>query len=202
MNFYEKYVLPKVLNCTCGSKPIKLQREKIVPLACGKVLEIGIGSGLNIPFYNHSMINEFHALEPSKELCEMATEVALQNNVEIKLHQCGAENIPLPENYFDTVLITYTMCTIPDVLKANKEILRVLKKEGKLLFCEHGLSPDIKIANWQSRLNFLWGKIAGGCNLNRDIPALIESSGFKINELEEMYLPNTCLLYTSDAADE
>ena len=191
MSFYEKYVLPKVLNCTCGSKPIKLQREKIVPLAYGKVLEIGIGSGLNIPFYNHSVIDEFHALEPSKELCEMAIEVAQQNNVEVKLHQCGAENIPLPENYFDTVLITYTMCTIPDVLKANKEILRVLKKEGRLLFCEHGLSPDIKIANWQSRLNFLWGKIAGGCNLNRDIPALIESSGFKIIELEEMYLPST-----------
>ena len=184
MNFYEKYVLPKVLNCTCGSKPIKLQREKIVPLANGKVLEIGIGSGLNIPFYKYSQIDEFHALEPSKELCGMATEVAQQNNVEVKLHQCEAENIPLPENYFDTVLITFTMCTIPDVIKANKEVFRVLKKEGKLLFCEHGLSPDIKIANWQSRLNFLWGKIAGGCNLNRDIPALIESSGFKINELE------------------
>ena len=191
MNFYEKYVLPKVLNCTCGSKPIKLQREKIVPLAYGKVLEIGIGSGLNIPFYNHSMIDEFHALEPSKELCEMAIEVAQQNNVEVKLHQCGAENIPLPENYFDTVLITYTMCTIPDVALSNSEIIRVLKDDGKLLFCEHGLAPDKNIAKWQKRINPLWSKIAGGCNLNRDIPNLISSSGFKISNMEEMYLPST-----------
>ena len=191
MGFYEKYILPKFLNCTCGAKPIKLQREKIVPLAHGKVLEIGIGSGLNIPFYNNSVIEEFHAVEPSQELIKLAKKVADKANFEITFHLCGAEDIPLEKDYFDTVIITYTMCTIPKVIEANKEILRVLKPEGKLLFCEHGLSPDIKIANRQSKLNYIWGKIAGGCNLNRNIPELIESSGFKINELEEMYLPGT-----------
>ena len=191
MSFYEKYILPKFLNCTCGSKPIKLQREKIVPLAYGKVLEIGIGSGLNIPFYNKTAIEEFHAVEPSQELIKLAKKVADEANFKIKFHLCSAEDIPLKKDYFDTVIITYTMCTIPKVIEANKEILRVLKPEGKLLFCEHGLSPDIKIANRQSKLNYIWGKIAGGCNLNRNIPELIESSGFKINELEEMYLPGT-----------
>ena len=191
MNLYEKYVLPKVLNCTCGSKPIKLQRKKIIPLAKGKILEIGVGSGLNMPFYNHSDIEEFHALEPSKELCDMAKKIAENEKLKVNFYQCGAENIPLPDNYFDTVINTYTMCTIPDVIKANKEILRVLKHDGKLLFCEHGLSPELKIAKWQSRINFIWGKIAGGCNLNRNIPELIKSSGFEIKTLEEMYLPNT-----------
>ena len=191
MGFYEKYILPKFLNCTCGAKPIKLQREKIVPLAYGKVLEIGIGSGLNIPFYNKSAIEEFHAVEPSQELIKLAKKVSDEANFKITFHLCGAEDIPLKKDYFDTVIITYTMCTIPKVIEANREILRVLKPEGRLLFCEHGLSPDIKIANRQSKLNYIWGKIAGGCNLNRNIPELIESSGFKINELEEMYLPGT-----------
>ena len=191
MNLYEKYVLPKVLNCTCGSKPIKLQREKIIPLAQGKILEIGIGSGLNIPFYNKAVIEEFHALEPSRELCNMARKVADNKGVDIKFYECNAENIPLPDNFFDNVIITYTMCTIPEVIKANKEILRVLKPNGKLLFCEHGLSPEQKVAKWQSRINLKKKKIAGGCNLNRDIPKLIRASGFEILDLEEMYLPNT-----------
>ena len=95
MNLYEKYVLPKVLNCTCGSKPIKLQREKIVPLAQGKILEIGVGSGLNIPFYNQANIDEFHAIEPSRELCDMARKVAEDEGVNIKFYECSAENIPL-----------------------------------------------------------------------------------------------------------
>ena len=99
--------------------------------------------------------------------------------------------MPLPDKSIDTVLITYTMCTIPDVALSNSEIMRVLKDDGKLLFCEHGLAPDKNIAKWQKRINPLWGKIAGGCNLNRDIPKLISSSGFKISNMEEMYLPST-----------
>ena len=145
----------------------------------------------NIPFYNKAVIEEFHALEPSRELCNMARKVADNEGADIKFYECNAENIPLPDNFFDNVIITYTMCTIPEVIKANKEILRVLKPNGKLLFCEHGLSPEQKVAKWQSRINFIWGKIAGGCNLNRDIPKLIRASGFEILDLEEMYLPNT-----------
>ena len=191
MHLYNKYILPRVLNCTCASKPIKYQRNKIVPLAEGIILDIGIGSGLNIPFYNKSKINYLYGLDPSKELLDIAKSIAKKNQLEVDFLQCSAESIPLPNRSIDTVLITYTMCTIPDVALSNSEIMRVLKDDGKLLFCEHGLAPDKNIAKWQKRINPLWGKIAGGCNLNRDIPKLISSSGFKISNMEEMYLPST-----------
>jgi len=191
LGLYNKYILPRVLNCSCGSKPINHQRNKIVPLAEGIVLDIGIGSGLNIPFYDKSKIKYLYGLDPSKELIEMARPLANLNQIEIEFLECGAENIPLLDNSIDTVLITYTMCTIQDVILSNSEIKRVLKDNGKLLFCEHGLAPDKNIAKWQKIINPIWNKIAGGCNLNRNIPELITSSGLKISNMEEMYLPNT-----------
>ena len=191
MGLYNKYVLPKVLNCTCGSKPINYQRKKVVPLAKGLVLDVGIGSGLNIPFYDMTKIDKVIGLDPSIELNELAVDVAEENNVDVDFMLCGAEDIPLPDNHVDTVLITYTMCTIPEVMEANKEMLRVLKPEGQLIFCEHGLAPDPKVAKWQSRIDPIWGKIAGGCHLNRDIPELITSAGFEIENMEQMYLPST-----------
>ena len=121
----------------------------------------------------------------------MAKEKAEELGLEINFLSCGAEDIPLPDDHIDTAVVTYTMCTIPEVLAANKEIIRILKPNGKLLFCEHGLSPDKKISKWQSRINPIWGKIAGGCRLNRDIPKILNDSGFDIIEMEEMYLPNT-----------
>ena len=191
MSFYDKYILPKFLNCACGSKPINYQREKIVPLAEGTVLDVGIGSGLNIPYYNKSKIKCLYGLDPSIELLNLAKSLAKKNELEIEFLECGAEAIPLPNDSIDTVVITYTLCTIPDTQLSNQEIMRVLKPNGKLLFCEHGLAPDINIAKWQKRINPIWNKIAGGCNLNRDIPKLIRSSGFKISNMEEMYLPST-----------
>ncbi len=191
MSLYDKYILPKVLNCTCGSKPISYQRKKVVPLAKGIVLDIGIGSGLNIPFYDLSRIDKIYGLDPSSELIKIAKKMAVKKNISIEFLLCGAEDIPLPNNSIDTVLITYSMCTIPEVLKANYEMFRVLKPDGRLIFCEHGLAPDKSVAKWQKRINPVWGKIAGGCNLDRDIPDLISSSGFKILSIEEMYLPST-----------
>jgi ubiquinone/menaquinone biosynthesis C-methylase UbiE len=191
LGFYDKYILPKFLNCACGSKPINYQREKIVPLAEGTVLDIGIGSGLNIPYYDKSKIDYIYGLDPSFELLKLARPVAKKNEIEIEFLECSAEAIPLSNDSIDTVVITYTLCTIPDTQLSNKEIKRVLKPNGKLLFCEHGLAPDINVAKWQKRINPIWNKIAGGCNLNRDIPELIRSSGLKILNMEEMYLPST-----------
>lgn len=191
MGLYNKYVLPKVLNCTCGSKPINYQRKKVVPLAKGLVLDVGIGSGLNIPFYDMTKIDKVIGLDPSEELNNLAIGVAEENKVDVDFMLCGAEDIPLPDNHVDTVLITYTMCTIPEVIEANKEMLRVLKPDGRMIFCEHGLAPDPKIAKWQSRIDPIWGKIAGGCHLNRNIPELITSAGFEIENMEQMYLPST-----------
>ena len=191
MSLYEKYVLPKFLNCACSSKPVSYQRKKVVPMAEGKVLEIGIGSGLNLPFYDKSKIDQIWGLDPSAELSEMAKKVADEESMEVKFISSGAEDIPLPDNYFDSVLVTYTMCTIPEVQRANHEIRRVLKDNGKMIFCEHGEAPDQNIRKWQNRINPFWGKLAGGCNINRKIPSLIQESGFDIIEMEEMYLPNT-----------
>jgi ubiquinone/menaquinone biosynthesis C-methylase UbiE len=191
MGFYDKYILPHFLNCACGSKPILYQREKVVPMAEGLVLEVGIGSGLNIPFYDSSKVDKILGLDPSEELNRMALKVAADKGIPVEFILGGAEAIPLPDNHVDSVLVTYTMCTIPQVAAANKEILRVLKPQGKMIFCEHGLAPDANVSKWQNRIDPYWGKIAGGCHLNRNIPALITEAGFKIESMEQMYLPST-----------
>ena len=191
MDLYDKYFLPKFLNCACGSKPINYQRQKVVPLAKGKVLDIGIGSGLNIPFYNSDQIDKVIGIDPSHELIELAKELANDSKASIELVIGSAESIPYPDNFFDTVLVTYTMCTIPNVAIANKEMWRVLKDDGRLIFCEHGLAPDKKISKWQNRIDPFWGKIAGGCHLNRDIQKLITDAGFSFESLDKMYIPST-----------
>ncbi len=191
MNLYDKYILPKFLNCACGSKPINYQRQKVVPLAKGKVLDIGIGSGLNIPFYNSDKIDKVIGIDPSHELIDLAKDLVNNSQTSIKLVIGSAESIPYPDNFFDTVLVTYTMCTIPNVVAANKEMWRVLKDDGKLIFCEHGLAPDKEISKWQHRIDPFWGKIAGGCHLNRDIQKLITDAGFSFESLNKMYLPST-----------
>lgn len=191
MSFYDKYILPSFLNCACGSKPIKYQRSKVVPLAEGVVLEVGIGSGLNIPYYDSTKISAIIGLDPSEELNNMAKKVAADKGLEVDFILGSAEAIPLPDNHVDSVLVTYTLCTIPDALSASKEMRRVLKPDGKMIFCEHGLAPDAGVAKWQARIDPYWGKIAGGCHLNRDIPQLIQSAGFNIQSMEQMYLPST-----------
>jgi ubiquinone/menaquinone biosynthesis C-methylase UbiE len=191
LGLYDKYILPKFLNCACGSKPINYQRQKVVPLAKGKVLDIGIGSGLNIPFYNSDKIDKVIGIDPSHELIELAKELANDSKASIELVIGSAESISYPDNFFDTVLVTYTMCTIPNVAIANKEMWRVLKDDGRLIFCEHGLAPDKKISKWQNRIDPFWGKIAGGCHLNRDIQKLITDAGFSFESLDKMYIPNT-----------
>ena len=188
---YEKYVLPKLLDCCCSTKPINYQRNKVVPNASGNVLEIGIGSGLNLPFYEKSKINNLYGIDPSIELCDMAKKTASDNEIDVNLLINGAEEIELPKDSIDTVVMTYTLCTIPNPTDALKEIKRVMKVDAKMLFCEHGTAPDKNIIKWQNRINPIWGKLFGGCNINRDIPNILKESGFKINTLDQMYLPST-----------
>jgi len=190
-SIYNKYVVPKLLDVCCSTKPIKYQRNKIVPYAKGEVLEIGIGSGLNLPYYNKSLVKKVYGLDPSEELNEIALKNASEINLDINFIISGAEEIKLPSKSIDTVLITYTLCTIPEFKAALKEIKRVLKDDGIMLFCEHGLAPDKKVSKWQNRINPLWGKLFGGCNINRNIPHIIQESGLNIKKLEQMYLPST-----------
>ena len=190
-SWYEKFFLPKVCDKCCSTKPINYQRNKVVPLAKGIVLEIGIGSGLNIPFYNKNNIEKIIGLDPSEELNFLAKKVAKKNNIEIDFIISGAEDIALPDNSIDTILITYTLCTIPDLDNSMAEIKRVLKSDGKFIFCEHGIAPDQNIVKWQTRINPIWKALMGGCNINRNIPKIISDGGFDITNINEMYLPST-----------
>ncbi len=181
--------MPKIVHFTCAMKPAMKQREKVVPLAEGRVLEIGIGSGLNIPFYHTDKVKHLWGLDPSAEMWSIAQKNAARHHIDVEFIQSGAESIPLDDNSADTIVMTYTLCTISEVHSALDEIRRVLKPGGKLIFCEHGVAPDKSVQRWQNRFNPIWKKLGGGCNLNRPIPQLLEQSGFKSRDMETMYLP-------------
>ena len=202
MGFYDKYLLPRLVHLTCGLNPAMKQRQKVVPLAVGDVLEIGIGSGLNIPYYDRDRVRLLWGLDPSPELWSIARRNAAEFHLEAEYIESGAESIPLENDTADTVVMTYTLCTIPDPRRALDEIRRVLKPNGKLLFCEHGRAPDMDVERWQNRLNPLWSKLAGGCNLNRPIPDLLEQAGFRSADLQTMYIPGwkpACFNYWGSA---
>lgn len=189
MSFYEEKILPSVINVACGQKPVMLQRQKVVPAAHGRVLEIGIGSGLNLEYYDRSKIDHLWGLEPSEGIRKKAQKKAEELGMDVEFLGLKGEEIPLDDNSVDTVVITYTMCTIPDVMTALGQMRRVLKPGGAMLFSEHGKAPDAAVRKWQDRIDPLWGKIAGGCHLNRDIPGLVESAGFKMTQMEQSYIP-------------
>ena len=165
------------------------QREKLVPLASGRVLEVGMGSGLNLPFYDARRVTNVWGLEPAPEMSKMASAAVEAVALDVEFVSAGGEQIPLDSESFDTVLMTFTLCTIPDAERALREIARVLKRGGQLLFCEHGAAPDAGVRRWQNRINPLWRRLAGGCHLNRDIPGLIRRGGFEITRMDTMYIP-------------
>jgi len=189
MGLYDRYILPYAINCACGISPIKKQREKVVPLCTGRVLEVGMGSGLNLPYYNKNEVEFVWGLEPSEGMRASAKQNLANSDIEVKWLDLPGEQIPLEDNSVDTVLLTYTLCTIPDAHTALSQMRRVLKPNGLLIFCEHGIAPDAHVQKWQNRLNKVWGALAGGCHLNRDIPKLIRQAGFDIKKQDEMYLP-------------
>jgi len=194
MSWYDEKILPHVLNCACSIKPVRKQREKVVPLASGDVLEIGIGSGLNLPYYDSSKVRKIWGLEPSEGMRKVARRKHAGTGLDLEFIDLPGEEIPLEDSSVDTVLVTYTLCTIPDVMQALAGMRRVLKPGGQLLFCEHGQAPDANIRRWQNRLNPAWKRLAGGCNLNRDIPHLLRSAGFRIDVDERMYIPGLRVL--------
>ncbi|MBM68570.1 MAG: SAM-dependent methyltransferase [Haliea sp.] len=191
MGFYERRILPHVINCACGSKPIMRQREKVVPQARGEVLEIGIGTGLNLPLYDPAKVTRLIGLDPSEKSWELAGKRAQALSFPVEFVGLPGEAIPLADDSVDTVVVTFALCTIPDPIAALRGMARVLKPGGELLFCEHGLAPDDGVQRWQHRINGVWASVCGGCNLNRDIPELLASGGFQVDELQTMYLPNT-----------
>jgi ubiquinone/menaquinone biosynthesis C-methylase UbiE len=191
MGFYARHILPVVINCACGAKPIRYQRRKIVPRAEGVVLELGFGSGLNLPYYDAARVSRVYALEPEEGMLARARKVAAKAPVPVEILAERAEEISLPPASVDMVLVTYALCTIPDPVAALEGARRVLKPGGKLLFCEHGLAPDEEVQRSQRSVEPIWKRIAGGCHLSRNIPVLVAQGGFHIDDMETMYLPST-----------
>ena len=186
MGFYQDHLVPHLVNLAMRNRQLAPYRERIVAQAEGRVLEIGVGSGMNLPLYTDRAV-EILGLEPHPKLLKMASAKAAP--VASKLIEGSAEAIPLDARAVDTVLLTWTLCTIPDVTKSLAEMRRVLKPGGQLLFVEHGLSPDQRVRKWQNRLTPVWKRIAGGCHLNRPVRNLIEDAGFRISRLETGYMP-------------
>jgi ubiquinone/menaquinone biosynthesis C-methylase UbiE len=189
MSAYTAIVLPHLVHFACGLRPIMRQREKIVPLAKGRVLEIGVGSGLNLPYYEPARVSKVVGIDPSEEMTRKAERAARRASVEVELVNACAESVPLACASVDTAVMSYALCTIADTAAALREIARVLVPGGRLLFCEHGLAPDEDVRKWQRRITPIWRRIGGGCHLDRDIPALVTQGGFRIAAMEAMYLP-------------
>jgi len=191
MGFYDRHILPRLLNAAMSAKPITYQRRKVVPRAQGRVLEIGFGAGHNLPFYDAAKVSHIWALEPALEMRVRAAERVAASPIALEFLDLPGEQIPLDDETADTVLVTYTLCTIPDVHGALGEMRRVMKSGGRMIFCEHGEAPDEGVQRWQRRLTPTWKAIGGGCHLGRPIPSLIRDAGFRVDKMETMYLPGT-----------
>ena len=187
MGIYETVILPGIIHWVCSHNDLSKQREKVVPHAKGNVLEVGIGSGLNLPFYDPAKVDKIWGVDPSMRLRRMARKKAVGLPFDVDFIGLSGEEIPLDNKSADTVLVTYTLCSIRDVQKALTEMNRVLKPGGELIFCEHGSAPDAYIRKWQKRIDPAWTRISGGCHLDRRITDLIEEGGFKIRHLESDY---------------
>ena len=187
MGFYNDVILPRLCDLAMRNKQLQPYRERVISAAEGRVLEIGIGSGRNLPFYR-SPVTELLALEPSPQLTAMARN-APHPGAPVNFIEASAEAIPLDDRSVDTVVTTWTLCSIPDAAMALTEMRRVLQPGGKLLFVEHGMAPDRNVRRWQDWLTPAWKRISGGCHLNRPISAMIEGAGFRLDRVETGYMP-------------
>jgi ubiquinone/menaquinone biosynthesis C-methylase UbiE len=186
MSFYNRFILPQVIELTMRQKNFAPFRERVAGAAHGRVLEIGIGSGLNFASYP-SIVETVYGVDPSAELLDKASKRVNQVEFPVHLLEASSENLPLNDQGFDTIVITFTLCSIPDVNAALCEMRRVLKPEGELVFAEHGRAPDSAVIRWQDRITPVWKRIGGGCHLNRKMDDLIQAAGFRIDRLRAGY---------------
>jgi ubiquinone/menaquinone biosynthesis C-methylase UbiE len=202
MNFYEDKILPWLTNIAMRQAQLIPYRTRVASGATGRVLELGIGPGLNLPFYGPS-VKEVIGLDPSPKLLEIARDAGRRTTVPLELIEGSAEAIPLETRSIDTVVTTWTMCSIPDAGRALSEARRVLKPGGKLLFVEHGRAPEPRIQWWQDLMTPPWKRLAGGCHLNRPIAELIGNNGFAVEDLQVGYMPGLkpmAFIYEGQAA--
>ena len=193
MGLWEKYIVPPIVACACQTKPIMKQRAKVVPMARGRILEVGCGAGTNFDFYDMQLVEHLYALEPSGGMIKRAKAAAsrLEWRDRIEFIEAGAEDVPLPDASIDTVVLTFVLCTIPDWQGALAEARRVLQPDGQILFTEHGLAPDQGVIKWQRRIEPVWKPLVGGCHLTRDTLVMLVEGGFALDDVKTMYLPST-----------
>ncbi|MDH5642605.1 MAG: class I SAM-dependent methyltransferase [Gemmatimonadota bacterium] len=191
---YNRHILPHFQHLVCGTRPFQKQRQLLLPRATGRVLEIGIGSGHNIRFYDPARIEHFWGLDIAAENFPRASREGERAGFKIEFVESPAESIPLAAGEVDTVVTTYTLCSVADPKRVLEELRRVLKPGGRVLFAEHGSAPDSEVRTWQDVVNPLWKRVAGGCNLNRDVPTLLTRHGFALTEMDREYLPGIRLL--------
>ena len=192
MGFYDRFILPTLIDVACGNRQVARQRARVVPEAEGVVVEIGAGSGRNLPFYRPERVQRLIAVDPAPELLRKARVRARRLGLDVEWREGVGEALPVADHEADTVVITYTLCTVGDPEATLAEARRVLRPGGRLLFVEHGAAPDEAVRRWQERLDRLvWPKIAGGCHLGRRPDAALEAAGFRFDRLEMAYLPKT-----------
>jgi len=188
MPFYRDRVYPRIVEAFGDPPPIRAVRQRIVRDAVGKVLEIGVGPGVNFAHYDPAKVRKIYALEPNPQMVRLAERRRRRTDLDIEFLALPGERIPLDDDSVDTVLSTFTLCTIPGVREALRGVERVLKPEGKLIFFEHGLSPEPRVRRWQERSEPLTRWLFEGCHVTRDVPSLLEQSGFRIQQVEKGYL--------------
>jgi SAM-dependent methyltransferase len=189
-SFYDRHILPHVIGCACATRPIMKQRAKIVPRASGRVLEVGVGGGLNLGFYDLATVDQVDGVDPSDGLLARAAE-RRPAGLDLRLHRGAAEALPFDDASFDCVVCTYTLCSVASPATALAEARRVLRPGGQFLFSEHGLSPDANVVRWQHRLEPIWRAVAGGCHLTRPVASAVAAAGFSVEVLGQMYVPGT-----------
>lgn len=186
-SWYDRHVLPYLLDFACGLPMISAQRRQVIPQAAGRVLEVGIGTGLNLRFYDRAKVQSLVGIDPAQQMHRLARRRSQRAGLPVELRQLTAERLPLDSGSFDSVVCTYTLCSVSDPAAALAEMRRVLRPGGRLLFAEHGLAPDAGVARWQFKLEPYWSRIAGGCHLTRDVPLLLRDAGFRA-KLDRAYI--------------
>lgn len=189
--WYDEHVVPRIIRCACSSPAIMKLREKVVPLASGRVFEIGCGGGINQQFYDPAQISGFSGMDPSIKGLDFARAAATNKGWQADIRQGFGEAIPFEDASFDSVVCTFTLCSVTDQAQTLAELRRILKPGGQLLYAEHGRAPDAGVAKWQDRIEPVWKKIAGGCHLTRPVTSAVKRSGFTVMTQGERYAPKT-----------
>lgn len=188
-HWYDEHVVPHIIRLGCANAAVGERRAQVVPRASGRVFEIGCGGGLNQPFYDRARVTGFSGIDPSGKLLKYAREQARKTGWNADIRHGFAENIPFGDESFDTVVCTYTLCSVADSTQALKELRRILKPGGKLLYLEHGRAPEANVRRWQERIEPTWKHLMGGCHLTRPVNGAVAQAGFVVQPIDQGYMP-------------